>query len=125
MTDFRLTRAATDPRPPSRWDIREPCANCPYRKDAPRKLWHRSEFERLLATERSEFGAFYGCHKNDGNPCAGWLLDQRERGYPSIMLRMTLCASTEAVTCAEALTDGGHALFPSIEAMCRANGVRR
>jgi hypothetical protein len=25
------------------WDHTSPCTSCPYRRDAPRGLWHRSE----------------------------------------------------------------------------------
>jgi hypothetical protein len=111
-----------------------PCENCPYRLDAPRKLWHRSEFENLLATERDTFGSTFACHKTKDLPadrrgfCAGWLLDQKRRGVPSIALRLALSSMSSGADAAraayEAVTDGGHKLFKSVEAMCRANGVR-
>jgi hypothetical protein len=109
--------------------MKTPCENCPYRKDAPRKLWDREEFERLLETEADQIVATYACHKQGGLPdaergfCAGWLLDQRARGLPSIALRMKVLTDGEAAAALEVVSDGGHALYPSVEAMCRANGV--
>lgn len=32
----------------------QPCSNCPYRTDAPLKLWHKSEYEKLLKTENEK-----------------------------------------------------------------------
>lgn len=111
------------------WDARKPCGDCPYRKDAPLKLWHREEFEKLLASENTQFGSIYGCHKQNGQGCVGWLLDQLRRNCPSISLRLAAirddAPGRSLVACMKEATDGGHKLFPSIEAMCRANGVRR
>jgi hypothetical protein len=107
-----------------------PCENCPYRLDAPKKLWDRSEFIDLLKNEHSEFGGLYACHKQAHLPapergfCAGWLLDQRERNVPSIRLRMMIATSDAALKALEDVSDGGHKLYASLEAMCRANGVR-
>lgn len=80
--------------PIARHHPKTPCENCPYRVDAPRRLWHRSEFERLLAYEGDQFGGLYNCHKHVALPpdargfCAGWLLDQKRRGIPSVRLRL-------------------------------------
>ena len=113
------------------YDRASPCASCPYRVDAPRKLWHRVEFENLLAHDGNELtGSQYGCHEfrkrdaSEHRPCAGWLLDQKRRGIPSLLLRMTLMTKPEAAANFEKLDATGIPLFPSIKAMCRANGVR-
>ena len=103
---------------------RTPCANCPYRKDAPRKHWSREEFVDLLAKDADPIGATYGCHKKNGNLCIGWLLDQRKRNVPSIALRLHLYREPQAVTQMEEAHDGGAAMFSTVKAMCRANGVR-
>jgi hypothetical protein len=109
----------------------EPCSTCPYRKDAPIGRWHRSEFEGLLASEASQLGTVYACHGHgklgnaDRGLCAGWLLDQKKRNVPSIKLRLLLMTSEAACAAIEAVTAGGQDLFPSLAAMCRANGVRR
>lgn len=108
-----------------------PCENCPYRKDAPRKLWHRSEFERLLATEDDDIGATFACHKhidlpaNERGLCAGWLLNQKARGVPSIMLRILLLQDGAVRKAFDKVTGVGLELFKTVEAMCLANGVRR
>jgi hypothetical protein len=109
--------------------MKAPCENCPYRKDAPRHYWDAIEFEKVLESERSQIGSIFSCHKQASLPnnqrgfCAGWLLDQRERHVPSIALRVALLAP-DALAAMEAVTDGGHEMFSSVEAMCRANGVR-
>jgi hypothetical protein len=93
-------------------------------------MWAREEFENLLAADANEFGgAMFGCHKFRNHPeqaqvCGGWLLDQKRRGCPSIQLRLVLIHKSEAVKAIEEVTDGGHKLYPSIAAMCRANGVK-
>jgi uncharacterized protein DUF6283 len=116
-----------------RSDLREPCKSCPYRRDAPLGLWHRSEFENLLAHDANELhGAMFGCHKDRERPpeerrfCVGWLLDQKRRGLPSIQLRLQLrVGGDEALARAlDEITDGGNELYPSVRAMCLANGVR-
>lgn len=109
-----------------KWDTREPCGSCPYRKDAPLGLWHPSEFDRLVATDQSQVGSLFGCHatikKEHPSVCAGWLLDQRERGIPSLMLRVALMRERkEAGGCLEQVSSGGHPLYKSIAAMVAAN----
>ena len=68
----------------------QPCNNCPYRKDAPLKLWHKSEFEKLLIQEQEQFGSIYNCHKNNGSICIGWLMKQSENNFPCITLRIAM-----------------------------------
>lgn len=93
--------------------------------------WHPSEFKRLLATEGSELGTVYACHGHvkvkdpDRGMCAGWLLDQKKRNLPSIMLRLLLSRDDAALAAFDAVNDGGHPMFKTLTAMCRANGVRR
>lgn len=107
-----------------------PCQNCPYRIDAPRRLWHRSEFEKVLEAERDEIGKVFNCHKQIGlepvarGLCAGWLLDQKKRNVPSIALRMILLRDPSAVSALEAVHATGLRMFRTVRAMCRANGVR-
>ena len=106
-----------------------PCANCPYRLDAPRRHWHREEFEKVLEAESSQFGSTFACHKHVVLPaarrgvCAGWLLDQRRRGLPSIALRLLLIQDgllRRALDKVAAVVP----MFGSAKQMCRANGVR-
>jgi len=106
-----------------------PCENCPYRIDAPRRLWAAAEFENVLAKESEPLGTTFGCHKQAELPrterglCAGWLLDQKKRGVPSIALRLELSTDAEALAAFEAVTNGGHPMFRSVASMCTANGV--
>jgi len=74
----------------------EPCNNCPYRKDAPLRLWHYSEFLKLLENDvkgisnpNEGLGQAYGCHKQNGNTCVGWLITQLKSDNPSLMARIT------------------------------------
>lgn len=104
-----------------------PCKSCPYRKDAPLRLWHRSEFQNLLAHDAEPLGHPFACHKYRNRPeapyCAGWILDQKRRGFPSIRLRLSM-RNPELRKAIEAVTDGGHRLWSTIKSMCRANGAR-
>lgn len=108
-----------------KWDTREPCGSCPYRRDAKLGLWHPDEFDNLVSTERSQMGSLFGCHATrklaDPSVCAGWLIMQRENGVPSIVLRLNLMRSQEAVDCMEAVSSGGHELYDSVDEMVEAN----
>lgn len=112
---------------PLRFDKREPCASCPYRTDAPLELWSPEEFLDLLRNDRSQFGTLYGCHKyrkrsNEAQVCVGWLINQRERNVPSMMLRMTLMSNPQALACYNE-SESPVPLYDSIEDMCIENGV--
>ena len=109
-----------------KWDTKSPCGSCPYRKDAPLGLWHPAEFDNLLKQDGNEMqGAAFGCHATikAENPsvCAGWLLDQKKRGIPSIQLRLHLMQNSEALQCLEEVNSGGHELYDSIREMVEAN----
>jgi len=109
-----------------KYDVREPCASCPYRTDARPEFWHPAEFVRLLDTERSQLGVVYGCHEyrkrpNEARVCIGWLLNQRDRGCPSIMLRLALRDPAAAACLNEAHSPVP--LYDSVEEMCSVNGV--
>lgn len=69
---------------------KSPCENCPYRKDAPLKLWHKEEFAKLLETEAEQFAPIYYCHKKDGHICVGYLMMQDKNYFPNINLRLSL-----------------------------------
>jgi hypothetical protein len=97
-----------------------PCNNCPYRKDAPVKHWHKSEFERLSQNDSQQFAPVYGCHKKNNSVCVGWLMNQDERGLPSIPLRLQLMK--QKIT--RKFLDGLHCeseRFETIEEMVKAN----
>lgn len=69
---------------------KSPCANCPYRTDAPKQLWAIEEFIDLIKNEKDQFGTVYGCHKKNGTVCKGWLINQDKNNLPSIALRLQL-----------------------------------
>lgn len=73
-----------------------PCKSCPYRKDAPKQLWAKYEFDKLIQEDKQMFGGNYKCHKNDGSCCKGWLINQDNRRLPNINLRILM--NKEVVT---------------------------
>jgi hypothetical protein len=106
-----------------RWDTKEPCGSCPYRKDSKLGLWHPSEFDNLKETEADDIGSVFACHATKKYPsvCAGWLLLQRANDVPSIALRLHLHRNPKAAQCLRTVTDGGHELYGSVEEMIAAN----
>lgn len=102
------------------FEVTKPCGNCPYRTDAPLKLWHKEEFEKLLATENQQFGTVYKCHKNNGSVCVGWLMKQKENGCPSIALRMALIKAGDIGKYLDSL-ESPAPLYKNVRAMIRAN----
>lgn len=108
--------------------IKPPCDSCPYRRDAKLALWHRSEFENLLAQDREPFGGdMFACHGERKKPpggrliCGGWALDQKRRNVPSIRFRLFLMKHAQAREALNALTGKGLRLYASIQEMVRAN----
>lgn len=97
-----------------------PCKNCPYRKDAPLQLWSKDEFSDLIKKDADYMGATYGCHKNNGSVCVGWLMDQDKRNFPSIMLRLSLSKSHVTREYLDSLYCKTE-LFKSIQEMAHAN----
>ena len=111
-----------------KYDRRQPCNSCPYRKDAKLGFWHKEHFLTLLANNRNEMhGALYMCHEDGKKPeeergfCIGWLLDQKSRGVPLIPLRLHLMTSEEARKQYNEVNALKVRLWPSLEQMCMAN----
>lgn len=106
-----------------------PCENCPYRRDAPIKHWDQREYLSVLKGEYSDLGTTFACHKQRDLPpnqrglCAGFLLDQKERDVPSIMLRLLLSTDQSARDAYERVHSDVPMYVDAIE-MCRANGLR-
>ncbi len=108
-----------------KWDTKEPCQSCPYRTDARLQYWDKAEFKNLLRSDADPIqGAVFGCHQtrklNEPSVCGGWLLDQKNRGVPSIQLRPSLIRNKEAVHCLENVSSKVE-LYGSIEEMVLAN----
>ncbi len=98
----------------------QPCNNCPYRTDAPLKHWDKLEYKKLLDTENDYMGATYGCHKNNGSMCIGWLMKQDENRFPSIMLRISLSKHNVTREYLDSLYCPAP-LYKDVKAMVRAN----
>ena len=97
-----------------------PCKDCPYRKDAPLAKWDIDHFRDLINNDKDFMGSLYYCHKQDGSVCKGWLIDQDNRRFPCINLRMKL--SKDNIT--RDYLDKLHCkspLYSSIEKMAIAN----
>lgn len=103
-----------------KYEKESPCGNCPYRKDAPLRLWSVEEFYLLTKNENSELGAIYGCHKKDGHVCRGFLMNQVERNIPSIMLRLDLIKEEVSKEYLDRL-NCKKPMFSSVEEMCEKN----
>lgn len=104
-----------------------PCVKCPYRKDAPLAYWDAAHFESVLAgVDNPLAGPVFACHghvklepKKRGL-CAGWLLDQKNHGTPSIKLRILLFKDASAGPAHDAV-HSDVPMWPSAAAMARAN----
>ncbi len=99
---------------------KQPCNNCPYRKDAPLQHWHQEEFKKLQEENTMQFGKVYGCHKNDGHICVGYLMLQDQNNLPNINLRMVLLKNNVTRVYLNNLFCKSP-LFNSIEEMIQAN----
>jgi len=99
---------------------KQPCPNCPYRKDAPLAHWSIEEFKDLISNEKSQFGDVYDCHKKDKTRCTGWLIMQRDNNYPSINLRLSLIKNQVPSEELDAL-NSPVPMYETIEEMAKAN----
>lgn len=110
-----------------KWDISEPCATCPYRRSSKLALWAEVEFTDLIEKDSSELGCMFACHsfrkepEESHRPCVGWLIDQKKRRAPSILLRVQLVRNPEAMDLFNRVSESGLDLYDSIQQMYRAN----
>lgn len=97
-----------------------PCKDCPYRKDAPLKLWQKFEFVKLMKDDKEQFARIYYCHKNNGNVCVGYLMNQDKRRLPNLNLRMILSKYNITTKQLDALKCKVP-MYDTIEEMCEKN----
>lgn len=97
-----------------------PCANCPYRKDAPLRLWAIEEYRTLLEQDKEQFGKLYSCHKKNGTVCKGWLINQDIRNHPNLMLRISFIKNKITRKYLDKLKSV-KPMFNTVEDMCFAN----
>lgn len=99
---------------------RQPCAECPWRVDQPRRF-KPARFRALASTAHDMATSLFTCHKSpEDKPlvCAGFLL----RGSAhNLAVRLALIGRELDPA---AVSDGGHALHADYRAMAVANGVR-
>lgn len=104
-----------------KYEKSEPCSSCPYRKQATLKQWDYTEFESLLYNDKDPLSPVYACHtKKLKHVCVGWLMDQRNRGLPSLKLRLDLMVKGVPGAYLDGLKYAGPH-FSSIQEMCNAN----
>jgi len=107
--------------------MRRPCSNCPWRVDAPREHWDPQHFVDIYRNCQDDGLHVMLCHKANelpkeqrGDvPCQGWI---RVMGSSAIGVR--ILALRGKVTPAEIEDTKGPELFPSFEAMLRANKIK-
>ena len=114
---------------------REPCGNCPFRKDAPLAYWHPSQYQMLADIERTEgdpdVRRIFACHKDRTKPpeereyCVGWLINQRDNGIPNLALRMALMFGPNTEALGKQLDEShppeGVDLYASVTELVRLN----
>lgn len=106
--------------------IRRPCANCPWRIDAPRGYWDPQHFTAIWQNCQDDGANIMLCHKANNLPeeerprvpCQGWI---RVMGFHAIGVR--LLALRHQVSPDEITDRGGPPLFPSFTAMLLANKI--
>jgi hypothetical protein len=107
--------------------LRRPCANCPWRVDAPRGYWDPQHFIDIWRTCQDDGTNIMLCHKSGtlsaedrkDIPCQGWI---RVMGFDAIGVRLLVMRG--AVTFEEVEDKKGPKLFNSFTAMMRANKIR-
>lgn len=110
MVDFPEGEVVAVGNPADRWVCRkEPCAECPWRRDVPSGQFSRRRYEAMAETtgERGKEAALdapiFACHKSlEGQrmPCAGWLASV---GADSLAVRLAVAMGRVP---AEALSPG-------------------
>lgn len=98
----------------------QPCANCPWRKDAPRQHWDPQHFRDIWANCQDDGVSQMQCHKSTPGamlPCNGAV---RRLGYESIGVRLgVMRGRIDPADVGQA--DG--TLFEDFAAMLQANGI--
>ena len=101
--------------------LRRPCANCPWRIDAPRGHWDPQHFRDIWRNCQDDGLSQMQCHKSTLTvplPCQGWA---RVVGYDAIGVRLAVMRGM--LRRAEVADRDGPPLFSSFAAMLRANRV--
>jgi hypothetical protein len=62
---------------------RQPCPQCPYRRDVPSGVWSHEEYEKLRRYDAETFDqpfSGFGCHAKPEFFCHGWAVVHTSRG---------------------------------------------
>jgi len=106
--------------------LRRPCANCPWRIDAPRNYWDPQHFVDIWRNCQDDGLNTMLCHKSNALPeedrgdipCQGWI---RVMGFDAIGVRILVLRGQ--VTFEEVEDKAGPKLFATFTAMMRANKI--
>lgn len=101
---------------------REPCAECPWRRDRPRRAFPVEAFRHSAATCYDLAGTTFACHMSGSDKpavCAGFILSRDARHNLILRLR----SSSGAFDHRE--VKSSVRLYPSYRDMAIANGVDR
>lgn len=99
---------------------RQPCEQCPWRKDNPVGAFPAEAYRHSTVTAHDMSGNIFACHMSGAkNPtaCAGFLL---KGAYHNMAVRMSLIDGTIKIG---EVSDGGFPLYESYRDMAVANGV--
>ncbi len=102
---------------------RRPCAECPFRKDRPRRAFPAEAFRHSARTAYDMAETTFACHMGGiekPQTCAGFLLSRDAQH--NMMLRMRAAAGQYDW---RSVSAGGLKLYPSYYAMAVANGVAK
>lgn len=102
---------------------RQPCEECPWRKDSPRRAFPIEAYRHSASTCYDMAARTFACHMSGAdNPatCAGFLLSRD--AMHNMLLRMKASAGMYDW---RSVTAGDLKLYPSYRAMAVANGVKR
>lgn len=100
--------------------VHRPCANCPWRKDAPVNYWHPDHFRSIATTCRNDGLHMMQCHKTTKETlriCAGWAAVE---GFDAIGLRIAALFGRYDPA---SLDTKGLELYESFDEMLEANNI--
>ena len=101
-----------------------PCSNCPWRRDSPRKYWHRDHFLDIYRHCQNDGIHTMLCHKSSSLPsprlCHGWIAVQ---GFDSIGVRLACMRGEVTADLVRSGVDPSIPMFDNFDSMMRANGI--
>ena len=110
-----------------KYNLKRPCENCPFKREAPRGVWTADHYTMLQGlcekhTSPSNMGTF-ACHdtRPEGtHACAGWVLWQQEHCFPSLGIRLAMSLGHCTARDIEAL-DHEVEIFTDVDELAEVN----